>query len=106
MPTSRRENRVIETYARSLMESAKAEGRIFSDLADLRVLAEASPEVMAALATMIERGQLDLRAEGGILFLRAEVGQQPPHALELRVAAGDLDEPPLGHARAAGGLKG
>ena len=60
MPTSRRENRVIETYARSLMESAKAEGRIFSDLADLRVLAEASPEVMAALATMIERGQLDL----------------------------------------------
>lgn len=60
MPTSRRENRVIETYARSLMESAKAEGRIFSDLADLRVLAQASPEVMAALATMIERGQLDL----------------------------------------------
>lgn len=44
--------------------------------------------------------------KAGILLLRAEVGQQPPHALELRVAAGDLDEPPLGHARAAGGLKG
>ncbi|HIR91131.1 MAG TPA: ATP synthase F1 subunit delta [Candidatus Limicola stercorigallinarum] len=63
MPTSRRENRVIETYARSLMESAKAEGRIFSDLADLRVLAQASPEVMAVLATMIERGQLDLLSQ-------------------------------------------
>ena len=60
MPTSRRENRVIETYARSLMESAKAEGRVFADLGDLDVLAGISPEVTAVLTTMVERGQLDL----------------------------------------------
>ena len=60
MPTSRRENRVVETYARSLMESAKAEGRIFIDLDAVEKLAAASPEVMAILSTMVQRGQLDL----------------------------------------------
>ncbi|OUP06719.1 ATP synthase F1 subunit delta [Collinsella sp. An2] len=60
MPTSRRENRVVETYARSLMESAKADGRIFDDLKDLEVLAQASPEVLAVLSTMVSRDQVDL----------------------------------------------
>ena len=60
MPPSRRENRVIETYARSLMESAKAEGRIFKDLQDLDVLAAASPELLAVLATLSSRGQMDI----------------------------------------------
>ncbi|MDM8275716.1 F0F1 ATP synthase subunit delta [Enorma phocaeensis] len=60
MPTSRRENRVVETYARSLMESAKADGRVFDDLKNLEVLAQASPELLAALSCMVTRGQLDM----------------------------------------------
>jgi F-type H+-transporting ATPase subunit delta len=60
MPNSRREDRVLETYARSLMENAKAEGRVFRDLQDLECVANASPEVIAVLGSLFERGQLDL----------------------------------------------
>lgn len=60
MPTSRRENRVLETYARALLEAAKAEGRVFTDLDALGVLSQASPEIIAVLKTMVERDQLDL----------------------------------------------
>lgn len=60
MPNSRMENRVLETYARTLLEAAKAEGHVFRDLHDLEVIANASPEVLAVLSTVFERGQLDL----------------------------------------------
>ena len=60
MPTSRREERVLETYARSLMEAAKAEGRVVSDGRALDALAAASPEVLAVVRTMVEREELDL----------------------------------------------
>lgn len=60
MPTSRRESRILETYARSLLEAAKAEGHVFSDLDALDVLSNASPEVLAVVKTMVERDQLDL----------------------------------------------
>lgn len=60
MPTSRREMRVLETYARSLLEAGKTEGRVFENLHDLQVLAGASPEVLTVLSTLVERGQLDL----------------------------------------------
>ena len=60
MPNSRMENRVLETYARTLLEAAKAEGRVFRDLHELEVIANASPEVLAVLGTVFERGQLDL----------------------------------------------
>ena len=60
MPNSRMENRVLETYARTLMEAAKAEGHVFRDLHELEVIAGASPEVLAVLGAMFERGQLDL----------------------------------------------
>ena len=63
MSTSRRENRVLETYARSLIEAAKAEGRVFQDRRALDAIAGASPEVLAILTTMFERGQLDLLPE-------------------------------------------
>ena len=32
MSTSRYEDKVLETYARSLMEASKAEGRVYADL--------------------------------------------------------------------------
>ena len=60
MPSSRREDRVLETYARSLIEVAKAEGRVFVDGNALGAISEASPEVMAIVTTLAERGQLDL----------------------------------------------
>lgn len=60
MPTSRRENRVLETYARALLEAAKAEGRVFTDLDALGALSQASPEILAVVKTMVERDQLDL----------------------------------------------
>ena len=60
MPTSRRENRVLETYARALLEAAKAEGRVFTDLDALGALSQASPEILAVVKTMVERNQLDL----------------------------------------------
>ena len=60
MPTSRREMKVLETYARSLLEAGKTEGRVFENLRDLEVLSSASPEVLAVLSALVERGQLDL----------------------------------------------
>lgn len=60
MPSSRRETRVVEAYARSLLEAGKSEGRVFEDLHDIALLAQAAPEVFAVLRTMIERDQLEL----------------------------------------------
>lgn len=60
MPTSRREMRVLETYARALMEAGKTEGRVFENLSDLETLAQASPEVIAVLRELAARDQLDL----------------------------------------------
>lgn len=60
MPTSRREAKILETYARSLLEAGKTEGRVFEDLRDLEVLSKASPEVLTVLSALVERGQLDL----------------------------------------------
>lgn len=44
MPTSRREMKVLETYARSLLEAGKTEGRVFENLRDLEVLSSTSPK--------------------------------------------------------------
>ena len=60
MPTSRRETRVLETYARALLEAGKTEGRVFEDLKQLEVLAGASPEVLEVLKALMERDQLDM----------------------------------------------
>ena len=60
MPTSRYQDKVLETYARSLMEAAKAENHVFEDLEMIERLASASPEIIAVLDTMSKRDQLDL----------------------------------------------
>ena len=60
MPNSRMQDRVLETYARSLMEAAKAEDRVFRDFNELEIIANAAPEVIAVVASLFERGQLDL----------------------------------------------
>ncbi|WP_144744754.1 F0F1 ATP synthase subunit delta [Enorma burkinafasonensis] len=58
--TSRREGRVLETYAHSLLEAGKAEGRVFENRRDLEVLASASPELLAVLTELVQRDQLDI----------------------------------------------
>lgn len=63
MPTSRKQERVLETYARTLIEAGKGQGRVFKNRADLETLASASPELLGVLATMAERGQIDLLPE-------------------------------------------
>lgn len=60
MPSSRTQDKVLETYARSLMEAAKAEDHVFRDLRELEAVASASPEVVAVLSSLFERGQFDL----------------------------------------------
>ena len=60
MPTSRYQDKVLETYARSLLEAAKAENHVFEDLEMVERLASASPEIIAVLDTMSKRDQLDL----------------------------------------------
>ena len=46
MPTSRYQDKVLETYARSLLEAAKAENHVFEDLEMIERLASASPEII------------------------------------------------------------
>lgn len=60
MPTSRYQDKVLETYARSLLEAAKAENHVFEDLEMIERLASASPEIIAVLDTMSKRDQLNL----------------------------------------------
>ncbi len=60
MPISRTEQRTLETYARTLLEAGKAEDRVFENLRDLESVVHASPELLAVVGTMIERGELGL----------------------------------------------
>ncbi len=68
MPSSRYEDKVLETCARSLMEAAKAEGRVFDDLSRLEALAGASPELMSVIDTLSKRDQLDLLPKVAAVF--------------------------------------
>ena len=60
---SRSEQRLLETYARTLLEASKAEGRVFQNLHDLEVVAHAAPELTATLKALDEHGDLDLLAD-------------------------------------------
>ena len=68
MSTSRYEDKVLETYARSLMEASKAEGRVYADLSKLQEFASASPELLAIIETMSKRDQLDLLPKVATVF--------------------------------------
>ena len=68
MSTSRYEDKVLETYARSLMEASKAEGRVYADLSKLQEFASASPELLSIIETMSKRDQLDLLPKVATVF--------------------------------------
>ena len=57
---SRSEERLLETYARTLLEASKAEGRVFDNLRDLGVVVGASPELIAVLHALNEHGDMGL----------------------------------------------
>ena len=60
MPSNARlENRKLETYARTLLEAAKSEDRVYENLVPLKAEADASPEVLSVLSSMAEHGDLD-----------------------------------------------
>lgn len=63
MPTNPREDQLLETYARTLLEASKAEGRIVEDMQTLKTMCNASPEVLAVVGTMINRGDQALLPE-------------------------------------------
>ena len=52
--------KILETYARSLLEAGKTEGRVFQDLKQLEALASMTPELLEVLKALVERDQLDL----------------------------------------------
>lgn len=53
----------VETYARSLLDAAREEGRAAADLEQLRHALKFSPEVLDLLARMEEAKDLDLRKQ-------------------------------------------
>lgn len=56
---SRLENRKLETYARTLLEAARSEDRVYENLVPLKAEADASPEVLSVLSSMAGNGDLD-----------------------------------------------
>ena len=59
MPTSRYQDKVLETYARSLLEAAKAENHVFEDLEMIERLASASPEIIAVSGDVGQNDELE-----------------------------------------------
>lgn len=53
------ERRKLETYARTLLEAARSEDRVYEDLIPLKAEANASPEVLAVMSSMASSGDLD-----------------------------------------------
>ena len=56
---SRTEQRKLETYARTLLEAARSEDRVYEDLIPLKAEADASPEVLSVMSAMANNGDLD-----------------------------------------------
>lgn len=71
--SERLEKRKLETYARTLLEAAKTENRVYEDLTPLRADAEASPEVLSVLSQMAMQGDLDKLSE--VLSLYSEMAE-------------------------------
>ncbi len=57
------ERRKLETYARTLLEAAKTEDRVYEKIEPLKADANASPEVLSVLSQMAAHGDLDMFAD-------------------------------------------
>ena len=56
---SRLDQRKLETYARTLLEAARSEHRVYENLVPLKAEAGASPEVLSLIGSMASAGDLD-----------------------------------------------
>lgn len=74
--SERLEKRKLETYARTLLEAAKTENRVYENLAPLKAEAEASPEVLSVLSQMAAHGDLDKLSEVLDLYSEMADGDQ------------------------------
>ena len=93
MPNSRMQDRVLETYARSLMEAAKAEDRVFRDLNELEAISNAAPEVFAVLMSLFERGQLDLLPQ--IVAIFKEMTEEDEDVVGVTVTTAEKVDPSI-----------
>lgn len=70
------EKRKLETYARTLLEAAKTEDRVYENLEPLKAEADASPEVLSVLSQMAAHGDLDKLSEVLDLYSEMADGDQ------------------------------
>lgn len=71
--SDRLEKRKLETYARTLLEAAKSEDRVYENIAPLKAEANASPEVLSVLSQMAMQGDLDKLSD--VLDLYSEMAE-------------------------------
>lgn len=74
--SDRLEKRKLETYAQTLLEAAKTEGRVYENLAPLKAEADASPEVLSVLSQMAANGDLDKMSDVLDLYSEMADGDQ------------------------------
>ena len=74
--SERFEKRKLETYARTLLEAAKNEDRVYENLAPLKAEADAIPEVLSVLSQMAVNGDLDKLADVLDLYSEMADGDQ------------------------------
>lgn len=77
------EKRKLETYARTLLEAAKTEDRVYENIEPLKADANASPEVLSVLSQMAAQGDLDKLAD--VLELYREMADGDEHTLGITV---------------------
>lgn len=77
------ERRKLETYARTLLEAAKTEDRVYENIEPLKADASASPEVLSVLSQMAAHGDLDKLSD--VLDLYREMADGDEHTLGITV---------------------
>lgn len=82
----RLEKRKLETYARTLLEAAKSEDRVYENLVPLQAEASASPEVLSVLSSMAANGDLDKLPDVLDLYSDMVDGDQATVGVEVTTA--------------------
>lgn len=82
----RLEKRKLETYARTLLEAAKSEDRVYENLVPLQAEASASPEVLSVLSFMAANGDLDKLPDVLDLYSDMVDGDQATVGVEVTTA--------------------
>lgn len=81
--SDRFEKRKLETYARTLLEAAKSEDRVYEDIEPIKASASASPEVLSVLSQMAAHGDMDKISD--VLALYGEMAEGDQHTVGVTV---------------------